>query len=212
MACADLTKGRLYPCKKSAGGIKEVYISTNVDVSLLNYYSNINGLFDINNGDWFKFTLAGTQNTFTEVNAVSRNNRTNVVGQKLTIQLPVLSNGLGASDRVYADGGIVEGESCDGFLSDGGQDINIFNPLMWRDARVIVRDRNDATFLVGLEFGCDAVIESVTGGDIAEFSGHKVTFSATEKNKLTMVQNTKGIPIFTGTAILSTDNYVPNFS
>ena len=212
MACADLLSGRMYPCKKSVGGIKEVYVSTNVDIDSLDYSSDINSLFEINNGDWFKFEVAGTQNTFTEVSAVDRNNRTNIVSQELIIRLPVLANPLGMDDRVYADGGEVEGEQCDGFPSNGGQDLRIFNPLMWKDSRVIVRDRNGATFLIGFHFGCDVTIESTTGGAMEEFSGHNLTFVAIEKRKMVNVQNSNGVPIMTGTAQIVDETYTPNFT
>lgn len=158
MAC-DISLGRKEPCKDSVGGLDAVYFINYDDVNAdeTTYDVTDTDLITGINGavtiNAYKYELKGT-NSLEGAITSSRENGTSFVQSTLNLSLKKLS--IAQHKQVKL--------------------------LSYGRPRIVVRDRNNNFFLVGLEYGCD-----VTGGTIAtgtamgDMSGYTLTFTADEK-------------------------------
>ena len=150
MAC-DLTKGRLEPCKTSAGGLKAVYFT---DFGDLGTVTKVDDEITVLSGTFsaYKYDLKGGS-SFEQAVTSSRENGTTYFEQTLNLTLKKLSK-------------------------EDNKEIKL---LAYGRPHIAVEDYNGNVFLMGLEHGAEVTGGSiVTGAAMADLSGYTLTFVGQE--------------------------------
>jgi len=156
MAC-DLTRGRSLECKDKIGGLEAVYFMNDGDI--------VHTDITYDGTDTEKITsITGTQRvfhydlkndacTFTQNITSDRATGTTYFEQVLELTLPNLTVADHKELKLLAYG----------------------NP------KIVVRDKNDNFFIMGLKFGADCTGgTAVTGGAMGDLSGYTLSFTAME--------------------------------
>ena len=157
MAC-DLTLGRLEPCKDSSGGLKNLYFA-NFNSSIFSEFTETGGLITallsapVSPIDLYKYEVRSSGHSVEDAPEVSGENGTVAVTTTVTAILKQLS----------------------------GTSRDEFQLMMYGRPHIIAEDYNGNFLLVGIENGCDVVVNQVTGSAMGELSGYNLTATATEK-------------------------------
>lgn len=154
MAC-DITLGRSEVCHDSVGGLEAIYIINKGDLGTITYDATNTDAIESVTGSplGHKYELRSEASSFEQTIVSSRDTGTTVYEQVLNITL---------------------------------KDLNIASHkeiklLVWGMPHIIVRDRNDNYFMMGLKFGANVTGGSVTtGAAMADLSGYTLTFTARE--------------------------------
>ena len=155
MSC-DLANGRLEVCKDSVGGLDAVYFINYGDFNPENDVAYVAGTDTIdtvaNVSSLYKYELKGT-NSFDQVINSSRENGTTFVEQTLTMTLKK-------------------------------QDATTHKSVKWLAygrPHIVVKNRNNQFFLMGLEHGAELTTANVSNGTaMGDLNGYTLTFVATE--------------------------------
>ena len=155
MSC-DLANGRLEVCKDSLGGIDAVYFINYGDFNPETDVAYVAGTDTIdtvgNVSSLYKYELKGT-NSFEQVVNSSRENGTTFVEQTLTMTLKKQDATTHKSVKLLAYG----------------------------RPHIVVRNRNNQFFLMGLEHGSELTTANVSNGTaMGDLNGYTLTFVATE--------------------------------
>lgn len=155
MSC-DLANGRLEVCKDSLGGIDAVYFINYGDFNPETDVAYVAGTDTIdtvgNVSSLYKYELKGT-NSFEQVVNSSRENGTTFVEQTLTMTLKKQDATTHKSVKLLAYG----------------------------RPHIVVRNRNNQFFLMGLEHGSELTTANVSNGTaMGDLNGYTLTFQATE--------------------------------
>ena len=155
MAC-DLANGRLEVCKDTVGGIDAVYFINYGDFNPETDVAYVAGTDTIdtvgNVSSLYKYELKGT-NSFEQVVNSSRENGTTFVEQTLTMTLKKQDATTHKSVKLLAYG----------------------------RPHIVVRNRNNQFFLMGLEHGSELTTANVSNGTaMGDLNGYTLTFVATE--------------------------------
>lgn len=155
MAC-DLSNGRLEVCKDAVGGIETVYFINYGDFNPETDVAYVAGTDTIdtvgNVSSLYKYELKGT-NSFEQVVNSSRENGTTFVEQTLTMTLKKQDATTHKSVKLLAYG----------------------------RPHIVVRNRNNQFFLMGLEHGSELTTANVSNGTaMGDLNGYTLTFVATE--------------------------------
>ena len=151
MACL-LTTGRKLPCKKSVGGLKNIYFM-DYDPSVFTYDA-VNGVINdiTNTAVAYQYEIKGNSSLETTINS-SRETGTTFYQSALNLTLTYLDSAT-------------------------QQEIQI---LAAARPHIIIEDYNGNFILVGYENGCDVNGGTiVTGAGMGEMSGFTLTFEAME--------------------------------
>lgn len=156
MSC-DLANGRLEACKDAIGGIDAVYFINYGDYSYANDITYVAGTdtIDTVNGvsNLYKYELKGT-NSFDQVINSSRENGTTFVEQTLTMTLKKQDATTHKSVKLLAYG----------------------------RPHIVVKNRNNQFFLMGIEHGAELTTANVSNGTaMGDLNGYTLTFVGTEK-------------------------------
>jgi len=187
MACA-LTRSRAEACKDVVAGIKEVYFADFGDLGTVTLGSNdeiTDMTGDSSNGiTLHKYEVKGNNSFETTVNA-SRENGTVFYEQTLNITLKKLTK----------------------------EDHKELKLLAAARPHVIIVDKNDNVFMMGLKEGADVTAGTVsTGNALGDFNGYNLTFTAQETsppNFMTVDNTDANFPVsefagLTGTITIGT--------
>lgn len=179
MACA-LTRSRAEACKDVVAGIKEVYFADFGDLGTVTLGSN-DEVTDIS-GDssnaitLHKYEVKGNNSFETAVNA-SRENGTVFYEQTLNITLKKLTK----------------------------EDNKELKLLAAARPHIIIVDKNDNVFMMGLKEGADLTAGTVsTGNALGDFNGYNLTFTAQETsppNFVTAVAGAADFPLDSMTTV-----------
>lgn len=155
MSC-DLANGRLEVCKDAVGGIDAVYFINYGDFNPETDVAYVAGTDTIdtvgNVSSLYKYELKGT-NSFEQVVNSSRENGTTFVEQTLTMTLKKQDATTHKSVKLLAYG----------------------------RPHIVVRNRNNQFFLMGLEHGAELTTANVSNGTaMGDLNGYTLTFVATE--------------------------------
>ena len=153
MSC-DLANGRLEVCKDAIGGIDAVYFVNFNDYTGITYDGVNTDVIDSVAGvsSLYKYELKGT-NSFEQVVNSSRENGTTFVEQTLTMTLKKQDATTHKSVKLLAYG----------------------------RPHIVVRNRNNQFFLMGLEHGSELTTANVSNGTaMGDLNGYTLTFVATE--------------------------------
>ena len=155
MSC-DLANGRLEVCKDAVGGIDAVYFINYGDFNPETDVAYVTGTDTIdtiaNVTSLYKYELKGT-NSFEQVVNSSRENGTTFVEQTLTMTLKKQDATTHKSVKLLAYG----------------------------RPHIVVRNRNNQFFLMGLEHGSELTTANVSNGTaMGDLNGYTLTFVATE--------------------------------
>lgn len=155
MSC-DLANGRLEVCKDAVGGIETVYFINYGDFNPevdVTYSAGTDTIATIANvTSLYKYELKGT-NSFEQVVTSSRENGTTFVEQTLTMTLKKQDPTTHKSVKLLAYG----------------------------RPQIVVRNRNNQFFLMGLEHGAELTTANVSNGTaMGDLNGYTLTFVATE--------------------------------
>ena len=155
MSC-DLANGRLEVCKDAVGGIETVYFINYGDFNPevdVTYSVGTDTIATIANvTSLYKYELKGT-NSFEQVVTSSRENGTTFVEQTLTMTLKKQDPTTHKSVKLLAYG----------------------------RPQIVVRNRNNQFFLMGLEHGAELTTANVSNGTaMGDLNGYTLTFVATE--------------------------------
>lgn len=155
MSC-DLANGRLEVCKDTVGGIDAVYFINYGDFNPetdVAYVAGTDTIDTVGNVSFlYKYELKGT-NSFEQVVNSSRENGTTFVEQTLTMTLKKQDATTHKSVKLLAYG----------------------------RPHIVVRNRNNQFFLMGLEHGSELTTANVSNGTaMGDLNGYTLTFVATE--------------------------------
>ena len=155
MSC-DLANGRVEVCKDAVGGIDAVYFINYGDFNPdtdVTYVAGTDTIDTIANvTSLYKYELKGT-NSFEQVVNSSRENGTTFVEQTLTMTLKKQDATTHKSVKLLAYG----------------------------RPQIVVRNRNNQFFLMGLEHGAELTTANVSNGTaMGDLNGYTLTFVATE--------------------------------
>lgn len=155
MSC-DLANGRLEVCKDAVGGIDAVYFINYGDFNPetdVAYVAGTDTIDTVGNVSFlYKYELKGT-NSFEQVVNSSRENGTTFVEQTLTMTLKKQDATTHKSVKLLAYG----------------------------RPHIVVRNRNNQFFLMGLEHGSELTTANVSNGTaMGDLNGYTLTFVATE--------------------------------
>ena len=155
MSC-DLANGRLEVCKDSLGGIDAVYFINYGDFNPetdVAYVAGTDTIDTVGNVSFlYKYELKGT-NSFEQVVNSSRENGTTFVEQTLTMTLKKQDATTHKSVKLLAYG----------------------------RPHIVVRNRNNQFFLMGLEHGSELTTANVSNGTaMGDLNGYTLTFVANE--------------------------------
>ena len=151
MACL-LTSGRSLGCKKSVGGLKNIYFA---DYGTLGDATIVAGEITVLSGtpDWYKYEIKGNSSLENTINS-SRENGTTFYTQTLNLTLPILDKATQEEIKLLA----------------------VSRP------HVAIEDYNGNFFLVGLENGAEVTGGTiVTGAAMGDLSGFTLTLEGQEK-------------------------------
>jgi len=151
MACL-LTSGRSLGCKKSVGGLKNIYFA---DYGTLGDATIVSGEITVLSGtpDWYKYEIKGNSSLENTINS-SRENGTTFYTQTLNLTLPILDKATQEEIKLLA----------------------VSRP------HVAIEDYNGNFFLVGLENGAEVTGGTiVTGAAMGDLSGFTLTLEGQEK-------------------------------
>lgn len=156
MSC-DLANGRLEVCKDAIGGIDAVYFINYGDYSYPTDVTYVTGTDTIdsvaNVTSLYKYELKGT-NSFDQVVTSSRDNGTTFVEQTLTMTLKKQDATTHKSVKLLAYG----------------------------RPHIVVKNRNNQFFLMGLEHGAELTTANVSNGTaMGDLNGYTLTFQGNEK-------------------------------
>lgn len=171
MACA-LTRSRAEACKDVVAGIKEVYFADfgalgTVTIGSNDEITNMTG-DSSNNITLHKYEVKGNNSFETTVNA-SRENGTVFYEQTLNITLKKLTK----------------------------EDNKELKLLAAARPHIIIVDKNDNVFMMGLKEGADVTAGTVsTGNALGDFNGYNLTFTAQEVSPPNFVDATAGADDF----------------
>jgi len=154
MAC-DISLGRNEVCNDSVGGLNAIYIINKGALGTITYDATNTDAIESVAGSplGHKYELNTEASSFDQNIVVSGDTGTTVYEQTLNITL---------------------------------KDLNIathkeFKLLVWSNPHVIIRDRNDNFFMMGVKFGAYASGGTVnTGAAMADLSGYTLTLMARE--------------------------------
>lgn len=155
MAC-DLANGRLEVCKDAVGGIDAVYFINYGDFNPetdVTYVAGTDTIDTVGNvSSLYKYELKGT-NSFEQVVNSSRENGTTFVEQTLTMTLKKQDATTHKSVKLLAYG----------------------------RPHIVIKNRNNQFFLMGLEHGSELTTANVSNGTaMGDLNGYTLTFQATE--------------------------------
>lgn len=150
MACL-LTTGRTEPCRDAVGGLKAVYFIDFQEDAFTITAGEATAL-DVGVTAAYKFDLLADGNTFTQPFESSQDNGTSVYTQTLSVVLK-------KQDTATA---------------------NELALLVKARPVIVVQDRMDNYFVMGITDGTVATGEIQSGGAKADFNGYNITFTATE--------------------------------
>ena len=187
MACA-LTRSRAEACKDVVAGIKELYFADfgslgTVTLGSNDEITNMTG-DSSNNITLHKYEIKGNNSFETTVNA-SRENGTVFYEQTLNITLKKLTK----------------------------EDHKELKLLAAARPHIIIVDKNDNVFMMGLKEGADVTAGTVsTGNALGDFNGYNLTFTAQETsppNFMTVDNTDANFPVsefagLTGTITIGT--------
>ena len=170
MACA-LTRSRAEACKDVVAGIKEVYFADFGALGTVTLtddeITNMTG-DSSNNITLHKYEVKGNNSFETTVNA-SRENGTVFYEQTLNITLKKLTK----------------------------EDNKELKLLAAARPHIIIVDKNDNVFMMGLKEGADLTAGTVsTGNALGDFNGYNLTFTAQETSPPNFVDATAGADDF----------------
>jgi len=151
MACL-LTSGRSLGCKKSVGGLKNIYFA---DYGTLGDVTIVAGEITVLSGtpDWYKYEIKGNSSLENTINS-SRENGTTFYTQTLNLTLPILDKATQEEIKI----------------------LSVSRP------HVAIEDYNGNFFLVGLENGAEVTGGTiVTGAAMGDLSGFTLTLEGQEK-------------------------------
>ena len=151
MACL-LTSGRSLGCKKSVGGLKNIYFA---DYGTLGDATIVSGEITVLSGtpDWYKYEIKGNSSLENTINS-SRENGTTFYTQTLNLTLPILDKATQEEIKI----------------------LSVSRP------HVAIEDYNGNFFLVGLENGAEVTGGTiVTGAAMGDLSGFTLTLEGQEK-------------------------------
>ena len=151
MACL-LTSGRSLGCKKSVGGLKNIYFA---DYGTLGDATIVAGEITVLSGtpDWYKYEIKGNSSLENTINS-SRENGTTFYTQTLNLTLPILDKATQEEIKI----------------------LSVSRP------HVAIEDYNGNFFLVGLENGAEVTGGTiVTGAAMGDLSGFTLTLEGQEK-------------------------------
>lgn len=174
MAC-DISRGRLEPCKDSAGGLRSVYFVNFGDVGAITYDVTDTDVITAVAGtpSAYKYDLKGDSNFQQDINS-DRNAGTTFFTQTLTLTLKKLTK----------------------------KDHKELKLLTWGLTHVIVEDNNGNFFVAGLKRGMDVTGGTIaTGGALADMSGYTLTLTGEESvpaNFLASDPTTAGFNVVVG--------------
>lgn len=154
MAC-NISLGRNEVCHDSVGGLEAIYIINKGALGTITYDATDTDAIESVTGSplGHKYELRSEASSFEQTIVSSRDTGTTVFEQVLNITL---------------------------------KDLNIathkeIKLLVYGMPHIVVRDRNDNYFLMGLKFGANCTGGSVTtGAAMADLSGYTLTFTARE--------------------------------
>lgn len=160
MAC-DITKGKgLLECKDSVSGLKAIYLANYGD---WNFVAGTTPgaltltIIDIDGtGDFFKFELKNSGNTFQQDITSSRDNGTTFFNQVLNFVLTKLSAEMEFQIKMMA----------------------------WGRPQIVVEANNGTFFLIGRDHGCEISGNSQLQGTMDAFNGYTMTATAMEQNPI----------------------------
>lgn len=174
MSC-DITRGRLEPCKNSAGGLRAVYLVNFGEIGAITYDVTDTDVITAVAGspDAFKYELKGDSSYEETINS-DRNTGTTFFTQTLNLSLKKLTKKDHKEIKLLAHG-----------LTN-----------------VIVEDNNGNFFLAGLKRGMDVTGGTiVTGGALGDMSGYTLTLVGEEPvpaNFLASDPTTAGFTVVVG--------------
>lgn len=156
MAC-DLTRGRALECKDKIGGLEAVYFMNDdeFEPSDITYDGTDTEKITAIAGSQrvFHYDLKNYACTFTTNITSDRQTGTTFFESVLELTLPNLTV----------------------------EDHKELKLLAYTNPKIVVRDKNDNFFLMGLKFGCDCTGgTAVTGGAMGDLSGYTLSFTAME--------------------------------
>ena len=156
MSC-DLANGRLEVCKDAVGGIDAVYFINYGDFNPetdVTYVAGTDTIDTVGNvSSLYKYELKGT-NSFEQVVNSSRENGTTFVEQTLTMTLKKQDATTHKSVKLLAYG----------------------------RPHIVVRNRNNQFFLMGLEHGSELTTANVSNGTaMGDLNGYTLTFVGQEQ-------------------------------
>ena len=155
MAC-DLTRGRALECKSSVAGLEAVYFLNEDEFEYSDLTLDASDTITAIAGSQrvFHYDLKNDACTFTTNITTDRQTGTTVFEQVLELTLPNLTTA----------------------------DHKELKLLAYSNPKVVVRDKNDNFFLMGVRFGADCTGgTAVTGGAMTDLSGYTLSFQAMER-------------------------------
>ena len=179
MSCLVLN-GRLESCYDSVGGIDAIYF---VNRGTYVYPADVTLSEDTITAiagvtEIFKYELRGV-NSFDQTQTPSSDNGTNFVAQALTVQLKQLTPAMHKNFKLIAYG----------------------------RPSVIVKNRMDQFFFMGLEYGASMTAGSVvTGAQMGDMSGYNITLTANERipaNFLDCANETELLALLDGATVVT---------
>ena len=178
MAC-NITHGRVEPCKDAMAGLRNIYfINQDVDPAYIYKDNGLNiGIYIVDSAPdeaieavnfithLYKFELKSNENVYDQEIVTSRENGTTFFRQILTIKLKK-------------------------------QDIathNAVKTLAYAKPRIVVENNEGQFFLMGMFRGADLTAGSInSGGNMGDFTGYSLTFTAEEVLPAPFLQNGLG--------------------
>ncbi len=174
-----LTQGRDRYCKDSISGVKEIWLTP--FVSYPRYQIITDGVFliEMPPTSFHQYVQADDAN-FSEPQQENEGGK--FYQQNLTFALPMILDGADA----YA-----------------------MNNLVFRDFRVLIKDRNDNYRILGLYNGITVEsIAQVTGGGKADFNGYNIIMKGEEENAAHFITDLDDAGITFGFLLLETGDYI----
>ena len=160
MAC-DLTLGRLEPCKDSVGGLKAVYFINYASDLATNAQYTAEEITSLTSPvTTYKYELKGT-NSFDEVNENSRENGT--------------SFWTGTGTLVFKKQSL-----------STQKELKL---LSYGRPQIIVEGQDGLFRLVGLDNGCECVVNTASGILLGDLNGYNIVFTSTEDDMATYVDS-----------------------
>lgn len=176
MAC-NITHGRVEPCKDAMAGLRNIYfINQNVDPAYI-YKDNGSGIYVVDSAPdeeieavnfithLYKFELKSNENVYDQEIVSSREAGTTFFRQTLTIKLKKqdVATHLAVKTLAYAK------------------------------PRIVVENNEGQFFLMGMFRGADLTAGSINnGGNMGDFTGYSLTFTAEEVLPAPFLQNGLG--------------------